>query len=490
MKVRKLQKLLRTIRPFSSALAVVATASALVVAIYFTENGRLWVTFLAGVLVATTLAEATRWSHARWIVTRRSAQLSAMKAKLERETELRKQAENAVAADKPRLHLIDEVLPTMVAFVDRKGHCRYHNRAFLNWLNLRPEQISGRHMRDVLGSQVYQETAAAVRQSLDGHAVHYERTQQMPDGAVYRLAVEHLPEFGDDGKASGFFMLISDITKPDDVRLSAAHDASDDQSMFVDEYSEQTTGQHDAGMIRSAIENGEFSLLCQLITPLVAKGGIGHYEILVRLNEDEGSMLPPGTFFPLAEKYGLMTHLDRWVTQHVAEWLSRQMPRSERQQNTTYFINVSGATIADPGFSEFLNLTLLEYNLPASTLCFEIPDSELAMRTAEVAEFARQVRRSGCRVALSGFGRDQVLFNLIRGFQVEFLKIDGSMILGILRDPLKLAKLTAISRVAKKIGVQTIAELVENEETVASLRKVGIDFAQGFGISRPRSLQE
>lgn len=490
MRARKLRKLFRTVQPFTSVLAVIATASALIVAIYFTEIGPQWITFLAGVLVAATLAEATRRSHAEWIVTRRTAQLAAMKNRLERETELRRKAEHAVAAVKPRLHLLDEMLPTMVAYVDRKGLCQYYNRAFMDWLNLRPEQINGRHMRDVLGSKVYQETAAAVRQSLDGHVVHYERTQSMPDGTVYRLAVEHHPEFGEDGKVSGFFMLSSDITKPDDVRLSAAHDASDDQSLFVDAYSEQTTGQHDAGMIRAAIENGEFSLLCQLITPLVANGGVGHYEILVRLNEDEGSMLPPGTFFPLAEKYGLMPHLDRWVIQHVAEWLSRQMPRSGQHANTMYFINVSGATIADPGFPEFLNLTLLEYNLPASALCFEIPDAELAMSTDQVAEFARQVRQSGCRVALSGFGRDKVLFDLIRGFQVEFLKIDGSVILEILRDPLKLAKLTAISRVARKIGVQTIAELVENEETVASLRKVGIDFAQGFGISRPRPLQE
>ena len=491
MKGRKLRKLFRTVQPFTSALAVIATASVLVVAIYFTEIGPQWVTFLAGVLVAATLAEATRRSHAEWIVTRRTAQLSAMKNRLEREVEQRKKAENAVVAVKPRLHLLDEVLPTMVAYVDRKGQCQYHNRAFMDWLNLRPEQINGRHMRDVLGSKVYQETAAAVRQSLDGHAVHYERTQNMPDGTVYRLAVEHHPEFGEDGKVSGFFMMISDITEPADVRLSAAHDASDDQSLFVDAYSEQTTGQHDAGIIRAAIENGEFSLLCQLITPLAANTGrVGHYEILVRLNEEEGSTLPPGTFFPLAEKYGLMPHLDRWVIQHVAEWLARQMPRSAQQENSMFFINVSGASIADPGFPEFLNLTLLEYGVPASALCFEIPDSELAMRTAEVAEFARQVRQSGCRVALSGFGRDRVLFDLIRGFQVEFLKIDGSIILEILRDPVKLAKVTAISRVAKKIGVETIAELVESEETIASLREVGIDFAQGFGISRPRPLQE
>jgi EAL domain-containing protein (putative c-di-GMP-specific phosphodiesterase class I) len=199
-------------------------------------------------------------------------------------------------------------------------------------------------------------------------------------------------------------------------------------------------------------------------------------------------MLPPGTFFPLAEKYGLMPHLDRWVVQHVAEWLSTQNRMNGKPQAGVSFINVSGATIEDPGFPEFLNLTLLEYNLPGSALCFEIPDSELALRNADVAEFARQVRQSGCRVAISGFGHDQVLFDLIRGFQVEYLKIDGSIILEILRDPVKLAKVTAIIRVAKKIGVETIAEMVESAEIIAKLREIGIDFAQGFGISRPRPL--
>jgi len=489
------RKLFHTVRPYISALAVIATATALVFTIYFTELGPQWITFLTGILVAAMLAEATRRSHAEWVVTRRTAQLSSIKTKLERETQLRKTAEEVIGASKSRLHLIDEVLPTMVAFVDREGRCRYHNRAFLDWLRLQPEQINGRHMRDVLGDKIYQETATAVRQSLDGHAVHYERTQKMPDGAVYRLSVEHLPQFGENGKVTGFYMLINDITQPGDVRMQIRPESSADQDMFVDSYSEQITGRQDAGMIRMAIENGEFSLFCQMIIPLaVNSGGDGHYEILVRLNEEEGSMLPPGTFFPLAEKYGLMPHLDRWVVRHVAEWVALQKsqegqyPQGGQPESPMYFINVSGATIADPGFPEFLQLTLLEYGVPGTALCFEISDSELASRTADVAEFAQQVRQRGCRVALSGFGRDRVLFNLIRGFQVEFLKIDGSVILGILHDPLKLAKVTAINRVAKKIGVKTIAEMVESEETVARLREIGIDFVQGFGISRPRPL--
>jgi PAS domain S-box-containing protein len=484
------RKIFRAVRPFFSAVAVIATAAVLVFTIYFTELGPEWVTFLTGILVAAILAEATRRSHAEWVVTRRTAQLSSIKTKLERETQLRKKAEQALAASKPRLHLIDEVLPTMVALVDLEGHCQYHNRAFLDWLHVRPEQIAGRHMRDVLGAKVYQETAASVRQSLEGHGVHYERTQKMPDGAVYRLSVEHLPQFGEDGKVTGFYMLINDITELGDVRVPAQSEASADQDMFVDSYSEQVTAQRDAGRIKMSIEKGEFRLYCQLITPLsVYSGQAGHYEILVRLLEEEEGMIPPGSFFPLAEKHGLMPHLDRWVVQHVTDWVARQNPQGWKQDSSVFFINISGATIADPGFPEFLHLTLQEYGVPGAALCFEIPDSELASRNAEVAEFARQVRQHGCRVALSGFGRDRVLFDLIRGFQVEFLKIDGSIILDILHDPVKLAKVRALSKVAKKIGVRTIAEMVENDETIASLREIGIDFAQGFGISKPRSLK-
>jgi len=506
----QVRKIFRAVRPFLSAVAVLATAAALVFAIYFTELGTQWTTFLAGILVAAILAEATRLSRAEWVVMRRTAQLSSLKGKFEREMQLRKMAEEALAASKPRLHLIDEVLPTMIAFIDIEGRCQYHNRAFMDWLHLRPEQIDGRHMREVLGANIYQEAATAIRQSLDGHPVHYEWKQQMPDGAIYRLSVEHLPQLGEDGKVTGFFMLIKDITGPGDVHTPAqlestgpgraGNDAvapafvqdgkADHQDLFVQPSREQTADRRDAGSrIMAAIKENEFCLFCQLIIPLaVDSGEAEHYEILVRLMEEEEGMIPPGEFFPLAEKYGLMPHLDRWVVQHVTEWASRQNSPDEKRARSMFFINVSAATIGDPGFPEFLQLTLLEYGVPGAALCFEIPNSELALRAMAVAEFARQVRQCGCRVAISGFGQERILFDLIRGFQVEFLKIDGSIIFNMLRDPAAIAKAMSISGVAKKIGVKTVAELVESEESIAKLREIGIDFAQGFGISRPRSL--
>lgn len=477
------------VNPLVSAAAIVVIAIVLVVTIYFTQPGPLWIMFLAGVLVAAILAVATRRSNAEKIVARLTDELASTNEKLEHETHLRRAAEKAVSANKSRLNLIDEVLPTMILLVDVEGTCRYHNRAFQDWLHLRPEQIIGQHMRDVLGTKVYQETAAEVRQSLNGQTQQYERTQTMKDGTIYRLAIEHIPQLGMDGKVSGFYMLINDITAPSDLREPAQLEPSADQDMYVDSYSEQMNGQQDVTLIRRAIEKGEFSLFCQVISPLpVNSGKTEHYEILVRLLEEEESMLPPGAFFPLAEKHGLMTHLDRWVVQHVVEWIAGKNTLEGQQEQPMYFINVSAATIADPGFPEFLQLTLMEYSVKGNTLCFEVSDTELSSRTADVAEFARQARQLGCRIALSGFGRDRVLFDLIRGFQVEFLKIDGSIILNMTHNPLYLAKVKAINQVAKKIGVKIIAELVESEEIITCLGQIGIEFAQGFAISRPRPL--
>ena len=135
-------------------------------------------------------------------------------------------------------------------------------------------------------------------------------------------------------------------------------------------------------------------------------------------------------------------------------------------------------------------MTLSEHGVSSSALCFEISNAELRSINTDVAEFARRVRQCGCRVALGGFGRDRILFDLIRGFQVEFLKIDGSIIFDVLRDPVAHAKVAAISRVAKKIGVKTVAECVESDEIIGSLKEIGIDFAQGFGISRPQPLAD
>ncbi|MDP1997015.1 MAG: EAL domain-containing protein [Gallionella sp.] len=502
--------LYRAVSPYLPAVAIIATSTALVSAIYFTELGLQWTTFLAGLLVASILAEASRTSRSEWMLMRRTAQLSSLKDKLEHMTRLHKQSEKNLAAAMSRLRLMDEAMPTMVALIDSGGRCQYHNHAFRNWLDLTPEQINGRFLRDILGNRIFAGLATAVRQSLDGQPISYEQTHTMPNGAVYRLLMEHIPQLDEKGKVTGFYMLANDLTERGDIHVAAgfgstgmgaapdvagraiAQDGQADQDLFIDSFSQQIAGQEDAGKrIFSAIQNSEFDLYCQLIAPLATGSGeSGHYEILIRLKEEEQNMMPPGAFFPLAEKHGLMPYLDRWVVQHVLQRVTLQNQQGIQQQGSIFFINVASDTIRDPEFPAFLAMTLREYGVAGSILCFEVTDAELASASADVAEFVRQVRMRGCRVALSSFGRDGISFDLIRGFQIDFLKIDGSIIFDILRDPVALAKVTAINRVAKKIGVKTVAEMVESEETIAKLREVGIDFVQGFGISRPRPFVE
>ncbi|MEQ1916566.1 MAG: EAL domain-containing protein [Gallionella sp.] len=493
-------RIFHVVGPFAAAIALIGISVSLVAVIVLTELNTQWVTFLAGVLVAAILAEATRVSHAEWSLLRRTAQLKQAKDRLDEELRLRKKAEQRVTESKLRLNLLDEVLPLMVAYVDVEGICRYHNHAFMDWLRKAPTQINERSMREVIGAKIYQEIATETRQALDGHYVRYEQNHTRSDGALYRLAVEHIPQFSDDGKVSGFFMVMNDITSLADVQsdkptsgtttLSSTREATtSSQALFVDTFSEQLNGDKDAKLIMGAIERGEFRLYCQLISPLVV-GSAVHYEILVRLAEEEESLMPPGAFFPLAEKYGLMPHLDRWVVQHVIAWAARHQHNAVDEKPSIYFINVSRATMGDPSFVDYFESTLQQYGVNPATLCFEIPGLELALRSAIVADFACRIRDCGCRVAISGFGRDRILFDLLRGFQVDFLKIDGSIIFDILRDPVDLAKLTAIHSVAKKLGITTIAELVENEATIVKLREIGIDFAQGFGISRPSPLAE
>lgn len=501
------RRLFRAVRPFASAVAVIATSAILVFTIYYTQLSLQWATFLTGVLIAAILAAATRSARAEWIVMRRTAQWVSVKEKLERETRLRKKAEEEIGTGRPLLKLIDEVKWLMVAFVDADGRYQYHNHAFSDWLNLRPERINGRYMREVLGANNYGEIAAAVRQSLGGQKARYDQKRKLPSGTYITVSSEQIPQFSADGKVNGFYILATVLaeqadspqsTEPKYPTADQSRQVTDtsggraDQDMFVSSFSEEISGQRDEGkQILSAIEKGEFSLFCQLITPLAAGYGKAvHYEILLRLIEEEENMMPPGAFFPLAEKHGLMPHLDRWVVRHVMEHVAHQNLQEAPPKKSIYFINMSLATITDPGFPEFLKLALAEFGVSGSMFCFEIPNSELASRPAEIAEFARQVRLYGCCVALCGFGRDRVTFDQIQGIHVDFLKIDGSVILDILNDPVKLAKIIAINRVAKKIGIKTVAELVESEEIIAKLRELEIDFAQGFGISRPRPLDE
>jgi PAS domain S-box-containing protein len=502
------EMVMRKVKPFIAAVGVVATAGMLVFAIYFTQLDLPWITFLSGVLAASLLAMVARATRAEFFAARRLARLSVVQEKLGREKLRRDELEKAFAAAQARLHFSEEVLPVMLAYVDAQARYQYHNRAFRHWLGLRKDQIDGRHMRDVHGRKGFAEIEPAVARVMDGELVQYERTQKMPSGSIYRLSTQYIPVRGDKGQVAGFCTLITDFTDrgvepvPADNVVAAQRSqaeleiaapntpssAGSEHGTSVDCLSQEVTGEKDAvDRIAAAIKKGEFALFYQPIRRLTPNAGFpDHYEILIRLREEEDNLIPPGAFFPLAEQHGLLPQLDRWVVEHLLEWMSSR--KAGTAKGEIFFVNAAIDTICDPDFPDFVEDQLRKNAVPASAVCFEITETGLNSRRSEVERFARMVKQSGARIALSGFGRARVSVDLLKTCPLDFVKIDGSVILGIQRNAFDLGKLTAITRVSKVIGVSTVAEMVETEEMIAKLRELNVDFAQGFGISRPRAL--
>jgi PAS domain S-box-containing protein len=500
--------LFRRVSAVFPALAVIVTAVLLVFMIVFTEFDLHWVTFLSGILIAASLALASRATKADWAAERHSAKVEAVQEKLTQEVQRREAAEAQLAAGNARLRLIDNELPTMIAFVDREGMYRYHNRAFREGTRLKAEQLNGVSMRDVLGGKLYVEVAANVRKALSGESVRFTHSQAGSGGASASLEVRYLPSFTDKGVVDGFFEVLN--PEPGPSRPAGAIQAQatvsrpavpagppepavgPEQALYIETFSEEVTGWSDApDRIVAAIEKDEFTLLCQVIAPLAARASaVNNFEVFVRLMEEEDNLMPPGAFFPLAEKFGLLPRLDRWVVQHVVEWVSNRAPTLDWSSDSIFFINVASATVCDAGFPEFVEKQLSTYHVPGRTLCFEVTELVAASERANLARFAAAIRPQGCLLALSGFGRESVSFDVLRDFKADFVKIDGSAVLGMLRNKVNLARVASIARVAKTIGVRSVAELVESPEIVGKLREVGVDFAQGNGIATPAPLRE
>jgi EAL domain-containing protein (putative c-di-GMP-specific phosphodiesterase class I) len=243
--------------------------------------------------------------------------------------------------------------------------------------------------------------------------------------------------------------------------------------------------------VLGAINGNEFALFCQRIAPIRDdESNPAHHEVLIRLREEESGLVPPGAFFSLAEEHGLLPQLDRWVFEHVFQWMVTPVGAQTVLAGEMYFINVAAATLSDPGFPDFVELHLRMTGAPGESVCIEIPEADLVLHQGDAVAFARKVRECGCRVAISGFGHNRLAMGILKLMQVDFLKIDSSIVRQVAAYPVQLGKAVAITRLAKTIGVRTIAEMVEDSLTLGTLLEAGVDYAQGFGIALPKRLEE
>ena len=215
-------------------------------------------------------------------------------------------------------------------------------------------------------------------------------------------------------------------------------------------------------------------------------------EALLRMVEDDGALTMPGAFIPAAERFKLMSAVDNWVVHHLFAAIAKgAIPMDLSDPHALLFINLSGVTISDGGFGAYVEEQLAEFNIPPSRICFEITESAAIANLSAALPLLHRLRDLGCRFALDDFGSGLSSFGYLKQLPVDFVKIDGSFVCDIAKDPIARAMVEAINKISHVMGLQTIAEFVESPEVLDVLREIGVEYAQGYllGVPRPWPLR-
>jgi diguanylate cyclase (GGDEF)-like protein/PAS domain S-box-containing protein len=238
-----------------------------------------------------------------------------------------------------------------------------------------------------------------------------------------------------------------------------------------------------------ALEANRFRLYQQIIAPLGKHGqGRPHYEILLRLLDEEDRVVEPMAFVPAAERYNLMPAIDRWVIREVISRHAAQQRQAPVAERPIFAVNLSGTSLSDERLAEFVCGLLAEHGVPADMLCFEITETAAIANLSRATEFIRTLKREGCLFALDDFGSGMASFAHLKQLPVDFLKIDGSFIRTMAEDHVTRAMAEAINRVAHVMAIETVAECAESAPVLALLRELGVDHAQGYALARPQQM--
>lgn len=239
--------------------------------------------------------------------------------------------------------------------------------------------------------------------------------------------------------------------------------------------------------LHMALEENRFCLYAQEIAALGhTEAGAGHIEILLRLHDEAGRIILPDSFIPAAERYGLMTSLDRWVVENVFKLIARCMIERPGRPMAMCAINLSGITIGDDDFLSFLREKFNAYGIPPSMICFEITETSAISNLGSAIRFINELKALGCFFSLDDFCAGMSSFAYLKHLPVDFLKIDGSFVKDMLDDPINRAMVEVINHIGHVMGKRTIAEFVETPHIEQALLEIGVDYAQGYLIERPQ----
>jgi diguanylate cyclase (GGDEF)-like protein len=232
--------------------------------------------------------------------------------------------------------------------------------------------------------------------------------------------------------------------------------------------------------IQNALEQGRFVTHFQEIVS-TQSGQCRCSEILVRMLDEDGELVLPGAFIPAAERYHLMSNIDRWVIHDVFSRLSQLSNTDEMM----FAINLSGQSIGDETLLKYVLENIKQYDIDPARICFEITETAAVANLDSARQFIGHLHDMGVKFALDDFGSGLSSFAYLKNLNVDYLKIDGSFVRDIALDPVDFAMVASINKIGHLMGIETIAEFVEDEDILECLRDIGVDFAQGYYIHRP-----
>ena len=284
---------------------------------------------------------------------------------------------------------------------------------------------------------------------------------------------------------------LADVLKNADAACYVAKDSGRNRLQIYQEHDKELAQRYGemqwVSRIQQALEENRFELHGQLIRPAAAELLSPHYEVLVRLRDPDGQLVPPMAFIPAAERYNLMSSVDQWVIRHALQLLAARSGKGQGQ-DIALAINLSGQSLGNGEILDSIRRAIEETGVSGENLCFEITETAAITNLAAASRFMRHLRELGCRFSLDDFGSGLSSFGYLSNLEVDYIKIDGHFVKNILSDSLSRSIVDAINRIGHVLGISTIAEFVENEEIAAELQKLGIDYVQGFGVHKPEPL--
>lgn len=252
-----------------------------------------------------------------------------------------------------------------------------------------------------------------------------------------------------------------------------------------------------ASHIRQALKEGRLILFRQPIVSIDDPGELLHSEVLVRMVSKDGTLIVPGAFIPIAERHGLMQDVDRWIIRHLFQIEGKALRKwqavvhdGERLEDAfLYSINLSGASLVDPTFLDFITDLMREYDIPGHAIAFEITETQAITHLDKAVALIRSLKKLGCKFLLDDFGSGMSSFGYLKKLPIDYLKIDGQFVKDILSDPVDRAMVNMINEIGHTMGLTTVAEYVEDDAILAELKDMGVDMAQGYGISKPLPME-